>query len=198
MLARRAVVLPLAMMCSVGCLPPLDRPLSSRDGSPRSEVAAADGPMQPDRAPPDQSREGASADAGPRDAAPGDRSSTCPDPAQVSGSYAGEFVDGAGGGLAKGQLGFTLQAAGPQALSLAGTFDGLALPGLMNYAIKGTLAGGIDCAALTAKLTGKLGGIAFDGQLSGTLGGGSAKGLWNGAQKGGPIAASGTWSATRK
>lgn len=131
------------------------------------------------------------------DLAAGDHSSPCPDPKLVAGSYTGDFVDGLGGSLAKGKVAFTLQASGAQALTLAGTIDGLALPGIKNYSIKATLTGGVTCAALTAALVGKLDGYAFDGQLTGTLGSKTAVGLWNGTQAGGGITAAGTWSANR-
>jgi len=122
--------------------------------------------------------------------------SPCPDPNSAKGGYAGSFVDGAGGTLAKGTVTFTLTAGTPPVMTLAGAIDGTALPGIMNYKIKGTLTGVVTCGVITTTLKGTLDGYGFDGVLNGTLTGKTAGGTWAGQQSGGGIAVSGTWTAT--
>jgi hypothetical protein len=136
------------------------------------------------------------ADTGAADTTKPDLPSLCPDPTTAAGGYSGSFIDGAGGTLAKGKITFTLTASTAQVLTLSGALDGTALPGLMNYKIKGTLTGLVNCGVIASTLKGTLEGYAFDGLLNGVLNGKSASGLWNGQQAGGGLAVTGTWTAT--
>jgi len=154
------------------------------DGSPDSGVQTEAG------------AEAGAADTGAADTAKPDVPSLCPNPATAAGGYSGSFVDGAGGSLAKGKVTFTLTASTAQVLTLSGNIDGTALPGLMNYKIKGTLTGLVTCGVIASTLKGTLESYAFDGLFNGLLNGKSASGLWSGQQAGGGLAVTGTWTAT--